>query len=120
VNGRVPKTREAGKDAIRVCAVYTSARTGKEKGIAKETRINRVGDIDDIVERAYVRMRSAYGSAMNPCRCPKCGSPTFMSKNKNQVCADLCWKTEAELAQEARPRPSYAPSSYSRRWRRTA
>lgn len=125
VNGRVPKVRECGKDAIRVCAVYTSDRTGVERGLAKETRINRVGTIEDIVDRVYTRMRSVYGDSMNPCCCKRCGTPTFVSKNDNRVCADLCWKSDEELAAEARrPRRSAntrrPPARYRRRWRKSA
>ncbi len=81
--------RENGKDAIRVVAVYT-ARDGSERGIAKETRINRTGTIEGITERTLERMRSIYKTSFKPVLC-HCGAPKFTSKAKNLVCAELCW-----------------------------
>jgi len=100
--GGVPVVRECGKDAIRVCAVYKSPRTGLDRGLNSETRTNRTGTVAAIVKRMHGRMRSVYGAAMNlPC-CAKCGAPTFKSKKGNLVCADLCWKSADELVAEAR------------------
>jgi hypothetical protein len=91
------EVRTVGKDAIRVVAVYRSQRTDRERGIIKETRVHRVGDTDDICDRLLGRMRAVYGRARRPNRCSRCGAPTFTSKKGNDVCADLCWKSEDEI-----------------------
>lgn len=82
--------RDSGKDAIRVCAVY-STKGGLERGIVSTTRIHRVGTIEAICERLLDRMREVYRKAARPKRCDRCGAPTFISKNKNQVCAEICF-----------------------------
>jgi hypothetical protein len=87
--------RSTGKDAIRVCAIY-SARDGKHRGLSKETRINRTGNIDDIVDRMYQRMRSAYKTGTSGQRCTKCGAPKFITKNNKQACAEICWLSDEE------------------------
>ena len=104
IAGTVPTVRTVGKDAIRVCAVYKSDRTGTETGIIKETRTHRTGDISAIVDRMHSRMRAVYKSALSPCRCRKCNAPTFTSKSGNLVCADLCWKSVEEIRQDAHRR----------------
>lgn len=85
--------RESGKDAIRVCAVYL-ARDGIERGIVKETRVNRTGKIAAITQRTLERMRDAYRSAGHQVCCEKCGAPKFVSKSGNLVCAEICWKKD--------------------------
>ena len=82
--------RDVGDDAIRVCAVYRAA-DGTDRGIIKTTRVNRVGDVDAIVDRVADRARTVWSSVASTPRC-RCGAPTFTSKAGNSVCADLCWK----------------------------
>jgi len=109
--GRV-EARRVGRDAVRVCAVYAS-KDGKTRGLARaEKRVNRVGKIEDIVERMYQRAREVYGAAVNPCRCGSCGAPKFTSKGGSDVCADLCW-----LSDEERNRPAPRPRRRRRRRR---
>lgn len=84
------RVREAGKDSIRVVAVYRQ-KTGSDKGISRETRVHRTGEVEGIVERMMTRARATWSAVRRiPC-CPRCGAPTFKSKKGNQVCADLCW-----------------------------
>jgi len=94
--------RSSGKDAIRVCATYT-AKDGSKKGIVKSTRIHRTGNIDDIVERMYSRMRETWKAAETGECCGQCGAPKFVSKNGNKVCAEICWLTEEEKKNNQRP-----------------
>lgn len=106
--------REVATDAIRVAALY-NARDGQTRGVAKaEKRVNRVGEIADIVSRCHERMREVWKLAKCTERCT-CGAPKFVSKKGNAVCADLCWMTLDEI--NARRAPSRR-SSYSRRWTR--
>ena len=93
------QARSEGKDAIRVCATYTS-KNGKDRGIVKETRINRVGNIEDIVDRMYQRMRSAYKTAKTGNKCNSCGAPKFTTQKGNECCAEICWKTDDEKAKD--------------------
>lgn len=122
VNGRVPYVRACGRDAIRVCAVYASRRDSLgDRGLIRETRVNRTGEIEKIVGRVHTRSRSVYKQAMSPTCCTRCGSPSFKSKSGNTVCADLCWKSDHALAREAlgfAPRGDGGPPSrYRRKWR---
>jgi len=89
------QVRNSGKDAIRVCAVY-NAKDGTKKGIVKSTRVHRTGNIEEIVDRMYKRMRSTWKSASTGERCSKCGAPKFVSKNGNKVCAEICWVPEGK------------------------
>ena len=82
--------RHVGKDSIRVCAVY-STNTGMTKGIVKNRRVHRTGNIKDIVGRVHQRMRDTWRDTMNGQKCNKCGAPMFTSKKKNLVCAEACW-----------------------------
>jgi hypothetical protein len=100
-NGTPFEVRKEGKDAIRVCATYIT-RDGKSKGITKETRVNRTGNIEDIVDRMYQRMRSAYKSAHSGERCNSCGAPKFTAKSGKKVCAEICWQTDEQKAQNER------------------
>ncbi len=104
--------RSAGKDAIRVCALYRSERLGTERGIVSETRVHRVGDVDAICKRMLERMRSVWSAAKRPHRCPKCNAPTFKSKGGNDVCADLCWKSESEIRNDRGNRVSRSRRRY--------
>jgi len=89
------EVRGEGKDAIRVCATY-AAKDGKSRGIVKSTRVNRTGNIEDIVQRMHVRMRETWKAASTGERCHSCGAPKFTSKANKKVCADICWLTDDE------------------------
>jgi hypothetical protein len=114
--GDLAECRKAGTDAIRVCVLYRSRRDDKEKGVVKTTRVHRTGEITAVIERMLGRMREAWvkGRDGNICTCTSCGSPTFVSKAGNNVCAEICWKSDDELRVQA-PRNNYRRrSSYSR------
>lgn len=114
-NGVPFEVRKEGKDAIRVCATYRT-KDGKSRGIAKETRINRTGNIEDIIDRMHQRMRSAYKTGSSGERCHSCDAPKFTSKAGKMICAEICWKTDTQkFADEV----SYkSKNSLSRRYRR--
>ena len=82
--------RKRGKDAIRVCAVYTT-NSGMTRGIVKTRLVHRTGNIKDIVDRMHQRMRDVWRDTMSAGKCTWCGSPMFISKKKNLVCAEACW-----------------------------
>jgi len=88
------EVRGAGKDAIRVSSVYVT-KDGQTKGIGSDRRINRQGDIDDIVERMVERMRDAWKTCLNGERC-NCGAPKFRAKSGKKVCAEICWVSPEE------------------------
>lgn len=83
------QVRFVGADAIRVVGVFEQGDCSK--GIVSETRVNRVGEISDIVQRMYERMKNVYRDCNNVERCKKCGAPKFRSKAGNLVCAAICW-----------------------------
>ena len=80
--------RIVDSDAIRVSSIDKD-----QRGVTKDKRVNRVGKVEDIVDRMYQRMRSAYGDTVksHKIKCDKCGANTFLSKKGNRVCSDLCW-----------------------------
>ena len=84
------EVRLVGYDAIRVCALY-SMRNGDMRGVGKQTRVNRVGQVSAICERVLDRMRKVWASVKTIERCKDCGAPTFVSKKGNNVCAEVCW-----------------------------
>ncbi len=89
------EVRGEGKDAIRVCATYAT-KDGNSKGIVKSTRVHRTGNIDEIVNRMYTRMRETWKAAATGERCRSCGAPKFVAKSGKKVCADICWLTDEE------------------------
>jgi len=115
------EVRGEGKDAIRVCATY-NAKDGDQKGIVKATRVHRTGNIDEIVDRMYQRMRQTWKSASTGARCHSCGAPKFLAKSEKLVCADICWRTkeqkEADTLQWKLKQSSkrHRSSSYRRRY----
>ncbi len=87
--------RHSGKDAIRVCGTYTT-RTGVERGIVSEKRVNRTGNIEEIIERMLDRMRQTWKALQTGEVCGQCGAPKFVSRAGNKVCAEICWQTDEE------------------------
>lgn len=92
VNGSV---RAEGQDAIRVSAVYRR-KDGEIRGLWKDKRVNRTGDIPGIVERTKSRMRECYVNLRDRHRphymCKHCGAPLlFLAKSGRMVCAEACW-----------------------------
>jgi hypothetical protein len=92
------EVRASGKDAIRVCAVYVT-KDGKTRGLSKETRINRTGNVEDICERMLTRMRKAWKVCTSSEHC-KCGAPKFVTKKNTLCCSEICWKTDKEKQAE--------------------
>lgn len=86
--------RGDGEDAIRVAAVYRR-RDGAVRGLFKDTRVNRTGTTEKIVERTRERMRNAYKAIKSHWKdgklCKHCNAPLFLSKNDKWVCAETCW-----------------------------
>jgi hypothetical protein len=107
------EVRGSGKDAIRVCATYKT-KSGSQKGIVKSSRVNRHGNIEDIVERMISRMRKTWRSAQTGKKCLKCGAPTFVAKSGKDTCAEICWLTED---QKNAQRLNYKFKSSARRHR---
>jgi len=106
--------RSTGKDAIRV-----NVRSPEiKRALVTETRVNRTGEIEDIVERMIGRARDAYKIACESGKCPKCDAPRAMSKNGNWYCAKVCWKSEEEKIQDsaAYRAKNFKPRRPGRRW----
>lgn len=82
--------RSSGSDAVRVCAVY-HGRKG-DRGIASTVRVNRTGEIANIVDRVGLRVAEVRRAVEDHPKCDRCGAPTFLSKAGNNVCADICWE----------------------------
>jgi hypothetical protein len=82
--------RSVGSDAIRVAGVYEGAH--HTRGITRDTRINRVGEISVITDRILIRIRNAWRDINARPVCPRCGAITFVSKAGKSVCAAICWE----------------------------
>ena len=90
------ETRSSGKDAIRVCLLYTDT-DNNIVPLSKERRVHRTGQIPDIVHRITERITSVNSSVDSIQLCKDCGAPTkeFKSKrtgNKFTACANFCLK----------------------------
>ena len=95
------RTRDCGRDSIKVCAIYRSMISGRDNGIAKgKARIHRVGYVDEIIDRTITRMRDVWRTARCPICCPICGAPKFKSKKGNLVCCELCWTKDKHTGKE--------------------
>ena len=84
--------RTTGKDAIRINVVSPDVK----RALVTETRINRAGNIDSIIDRTLDRARDAYRLGQQAGVCKKCGAPRAQSKAKKWYCSSVCWKTEEE------------------------
>ena len=82
--------RASGLDAIRVVVLFAGTRPTPAP-LGSMMRVNRVGEVERIVERTLERMRSAYRLALKTPTC-SCGAPKAKSKKGNLYCANLCWK----------------------------
>ena len=84
--------RPLGKDAIRVCAVFTPSDTSKRaRGICAERKVLRTGEIEEIPGRVIERMKDIAGDLNELKHCNRCGAPALVSKKGNLYCADTCW-----------------------------
>lgn len=84
--------RPMGVDAIRVCAVFTPSEDGKNgRGILKERKVLRTGEITEIPGRVVARIKDIAGELNDLKHCNNCGAPGLVSKKGNMYCADACW-----------------------------
>lgn len=109
--------RSTGKDAIRVNVRSPSVK----RALISETRVNRTGEVDDIVERMVQRARDAYKLGRQSGKCHKCGAPRALSKAGKWYCAKVCWKTEDEKLRDkaAWRSKNYKPRRRSNYYRST-
>ena len=82
--------RPDGEDAIRACLVWQDPKTNLFTPISKTGRVNRTGEMSDIMERTLQRGRSLFSELPSVPRC-KCGAPKAVSKAGNLYCAARCW-----------------------------
>lgn len=84
--------KKKGADAIRIAGLYID-NNGKEKGVIKNTRVNRVGPNHEISKRMMERVVKTFRelSENNMEFCKDCGAPKFTSKKGNLVCSEICW-----------------------------
>lgn len=84
--------RAKDTDAIRVALVYTAG--DRPRPCGKARRVYRTGVVSEIAGRVKDRI-DKISEGVEFCRC---GAPKFKSRNKNLVCAALCWKSPSEPA----------------------
>lgn len=91
---RSGECRTVGADAIRICAVRRYG-DGSVRGFMKHRRVNRTGQIQNIIKRMDSKIRAIQSDAVikwnNPVHCSSCRAPTFVSKSGKDVCSELCW-----------------------------
>ena len=84
--------RPMGVDAIRVCAVFNPTdETKRGRGILKERKVLRTGEITEIPGRVVERIKDIAGELNDLKHCNSCGAPGLVSKKGNMYCADACW-----------------------------
>jgi len=90
--GGAYSVKKKGADAIRIAGLYITE-SGKEKGIIKNTRVNRVGPDHEISKRMMLRVAKTFHALTenNMEFCKDCGAPKFTSKKGNLCCSDICW-----------------------------
>ena len=82
--------RGDGEDAIRTCIVWQDPKTNLFTPISKSTRVNRTGEMEEIVERTLQRGRDLFSTLPSVQKC-NCGAPKAVSKAGNLYCAARCW-----------------------------
>jgi hypothetical protein len=82
--------RPMGVDAIRVCAVINTS-DGRSRGILKERKVLRTGEITEIPVRVTDRVKDIVDELNELPHCNGCGAPGLISKKGNLYCADACW-----------------------------
>ena len=87
VDGEV---RDVGGDSIKVCAVY-GMKDGTTRGLMKERRVFRTGQLEEIAGRVKDRIRLVAGD-INGVQICRCGGPMGKSKAGKDYCMALCWK----------------------------
>ena len=84
------EVRDVGGDSIKVCAVY-KMEDGSTRGLMKERRVFRTGQLEEIAGRVKDRIRLVAGD-INGVQICRCGGPMGKSKAGKVYCMDLCWK----------------------------
>jgi hypothetical protein len=84
------EVRDVGGDSIKVCAVYGMA-DGSTRGLMKERRVFRTGQLEEIAGRVKDRIRLVAGDINGVPTC-RCGGPMGKSKAGKDYCMALCWK----------------------------
>ena len=84
------EVREVGGDSIKVCAVY-GMEDGTTRGLMKEKRVFRTGQLEEIAGRVKDRIRLVAGD-INVVQACRCGGPIGKSKAGKDYCMALCWK----------------------------
>jgi hypothetical protein len=87
VDGEV---RDVGGDSIKVCAVY-GMEDGSTRGLMKERRVFRTGQLEEIADRVKDRIRLV-ALDINGVQVCRCGGPMGKSKAGKDYCMALCWK----------------------------
>lgn len=82
--------RGDGEDAIRACLIWQDPKTNVLTPISKTGRVNRTGEMSDIMERTLQRGRSLFSELPSVPRC-NCGAPKALSKAGKLYCAARCW-----------------------------
>jgi len=84
------EVRDVGGDSIKVCAVY-KMEDGSARGLMKERRVFRTGQLEEIAGRVKDRIRLVAGD-INGVQICRCGGPIGKSKAGKDYCMALCWK----------------------------
>ncbi len=98
------EVRSVGEDAIRVATIYQGQ--PRERGLAKDRAVHRVGTIPAIVGRLRSRIAAAQEAELHRCR--RCNGPAFLSRAQQPTCAAICWERHVE---PVAPTPAPAPTA---------
>ena len=104
------EVRSAGEDAIRVSVVYVGP--PRERGIAKDRAVHRVGTLPAIIGRLRERIEGALNATLDRCR--RCNGPAFISRGGQPTCAAICWERHVEPVAPAPPAQPPKPIVHER------
>lgn len=82
--------RGEGEDAIRVSLIWKNPASNVVIPVSKSGRVNRTGEMEEIVERTLQRGRDLWLASSKVSNC-RCGAPKITSKAGKLYCAARCW-----------------------------
>lgn len=84
------EVRDIGSDSIKVCVTFDRT-DGATRGVLREARVFRTGQIEEIPGRLVSRIEGAIKELKALPACTRCGSPVLVAKTGKPYCADACW-----------------------------
>ena len=88
------EVRDLGSDSIKVCVTFDRT-DGGTRGVLREARVFRTGQLEEIPDRLVNRIQGAIKELKALQACTRCGSPVLVAKTGKPYCADACWNHQS-------------------------